>query len=96
MMADIFAKLKWNNIDCEMCSEFAKELVYNILLKRDKPYNPNGRNETEDQALKFDELVENTFVKDWSIMDDRFVGCEYNSDRIATNIKQVVSYFKKK
>ncbi len=28
LMADIFAKLKWNNIDCEMVSEFAKELVW--------------------------------------------------------------------
>ena len=28
MMANLFAQLKWNNVDCEMCSEFAKELVW--------------------------------------------------------------------
>jgi len=28
MMANIFAKLKWNGIDCEMCPEFAKDKVW--------------------------------------------------------------------
>lgn len=28
MAADIFAKLKWLNIDCELITEFAKELVW--------------------------------------------------------------------
>lgn len=128
MMAHLFAQLKWNNIDCEMCSEFAKELVWenrqetfkdelyifakqnhrlfrcngkvdviitdrplimsiaynryygdqtdyfwnaayesivyetfnkqknlNIFLNRVKPFNPNGRNENEEDAKKFDE-----------------------------------------
>lgn len=127
MMANLFSWLKWHNVDCEMCSEFAKELVWeerkqtfkdelyifakqnhrlfrcngkvdvivtdrplimsiaynqvygnaekqkwntayedtvlhtfnqynnlNIFLKRVKPFNPNGRNETLAQALKFD------------------------------------------
>lgn len=127
IMADLFAWLKWHNVDCEMCSEFAKELVwenrkdtfkdelyifakqnhrlfrcngkvdvivtdrplimsvvynrvygnpknidwnnayedlvvstfnqynnFNILLNRTKPFNPNGRNETEEQAIEFD------------------------------------------
>lgn len=29
---------------------------FNILLNRVKPYNPNGRNETEEEARNFDEL----------------------------------------
>ena len=125
-MASVFAKLKNNEIDCEMCSEFAKELVWekreetfkdelyifakqnhrlfrcngkvdvivtdrplimsvvynefygkqtkdwndaynklvietfngynnlNIYLNRVKAFNPNGRNESEDQAVEFD------------------------------------------
>ena len=28
MMANLFSWLKWRNVDCEMCSEFAKELVW--------------------------------------------------------------------
>ena len=28
MMADLFAWLKWNMIDCEMCTEYAKDLVW--------------------------------------------------------------------
>lgn len=127
IMADLFAWLKWHNVDCEMCTEFAKELVwedrketfkdelyifakqnhrlfrcngkvdviitdrplimsivynqaygnpentdwnnayeimvretfnqynnFNIFLERRKSYNPNGRNETEEQAKEFD------------------------------------------
>lgn len=129
IMSNLFSWLKWHNIDCEMCSEFAKELVweerhetfkdemyifakqnhrlfrcnnkvdviitdrplimsiaynrfygnkeaiewnesyenivlktfnqynnYNIVLNRIKPYNNNGRNETEDEAKRFDIL----------------------------------------
>lgn len=129
IMANLFAWLKWHNVDCEMCSEFAKELVweerketfkdelyifakqnhrlfrcngkvdviitdrplimsvvynraygnpdkvvwntayeyliretfhsynnFNILLNRVKPFNPNGRNETEEQAKEFDKM----------------------------------------
>lgn len=118
IMAQVFAKLKWLNVDCEMVTEFAKELVWeerketfkdelyifakqahrlfrvngkvdviitdrpliitveynnrygdgleeldalcikefnkynnlNFFLERNKPYNPNGRNETEEQS----------------------------------------------
>ena len=129
LMADVFAWLKWHNIDAEMCGEFAKELVwenrtdtfkdelyifakqnhrlfrcngkvdiiitdrplimsvvynnyygnpeniawnkayenmvietfnqydnFNIFLNRVKPYNTNGRNETEEQAKAFDKF----------------------------------------
>lgn len=129
IMANLFSLLKWHNVDCEMCSEFAKELVweerketfkdelyifakqnhrlfrcngkvdviitdrplimsvvynraygnpdkviwntayeyliretfhsynnFNILLNRVKPFNPNGRNETEEQAKEFDKM----------------------------------------
>lgn len=128
MASSVFSALKWQGIDCEICTEFAKELVWearhdtfkdelyifakqnhrlfrcngkvkviltdrplvmsivyndvygsdankdwneaynklvletfnnynnlNILLKRIKPFNPNGRNETEEKALEFDE-----------------------------------------
>ncbi len=137
-MADVFASLKHNKIDCEMCTEFAKDLVWerraetfkdqlyllakqnhklfrcngkvdvivtdipllmmavyndvynngtyskdwdmaldtlitetfnsynnlNIFLKRVKPYNPNGRNETEEEAKQFDIRFKN-------MLDDR-------------------------
>lgn len=131
MMAGLFSWLKWNGVDCEMCTEFAKDLVWegrketfadqiyifgkqnhklfrcngkvdvvitdvalpmyiaynrfygsrddnfnsaynslvmaefnnyynlNIYIQRKKPYNPNGRNETEEQARKFDDLFLN-------------------------------------
>jgi hypothetical protein len=120
MMARLFSELKFDNIDCEMAPEYAKDLVWeesdnllrtqqlhllgeqhrrinrlygkvqvaitdcplvnfalfipsgnqalnilideeannfrhvNILLKRVKPYNPNGRYQTEDQAREMD------------------------------------------
>lgn len=134
-MAEIFAKLKWNKIDCEMSPEFAKELVWenrhhtltdqlyllgkqnhrlfrvagkvdvvlvdsplllnvvynelynksddpiqsnfnaalenlvvatkatynnlNIFLKRTKPYNPNGRNQTEEESDNLSHIIKN-------------------------------------
>ena len=134
-MADLFAYLKHHKIDCEMCSEFAKELVwenrkdtfkdelyifskqnhrlfrcngkvdvvitdrpllmstvynevygdknntswnmayddivvntfkqynnFNVLLKRVKEFNPNGRNETEEQAKSFDIMFKKMLV----------------------------------
>jgi len=35
MMADVFAKLKWMNIDAEMAPEYAKELVWDGYIGRD-------------------------------------------------------------
>lgn len=131
LMAQIFSILKWKGIDCEMVSEFAKELVWadrkktfkdemyifakqnhklfmvngqvdviitdrplfltipysrkygnkemptyydaletmvmetvmlydnmNILLTRTKPYNENGRNQTEEESKELGELFE--------------------------------------
>lgn len=132
MMAGLFSWLKWHEVDCEMCTEFAKDLVWegrketfadqiyifgkqnhklfrcngkvdvvitdvalpmyiaynkfygshdenfnsaynslvmaefnnyynlNIYINRKKPYNPNGRNETEEQAKQFDKLFLDT------------------------------------
>jgi len=131
MCAGIFSRLKMKGIDCELSSEYAKELVWesrnetfkdevyifakqnhrlfrlngkvdvvitdrplimsniynqyynpdrkifnkvfeefikanwnmydniNIFIKRDKQYNPNGRNETLEQAKEFDNLFKN-------------------------------------
>ena len=131
LMADIFAKLKWLNIDCEMVSEFAKELVWeerketfkdelyifakqnhrlfrvngkvdvivtdrpliltmlynnkygkkskeldelvlaefneynnlNYFVNRVKPYNPNGRNQSVDEADEIAEELYNLLIK---------------------------------
>ena len=40
---------------CDLCySEFSKYYSLNIFLEREKVYNPNGRNQTEDQAKEVD------------------------------------------
>ena len=132
IMAGIFSKLKFMGYDCEMCPEFAKELVwenrmetfsdelylfakqnhrlfrlngkvdvvitdrplymsipyyryykgenetyeklvketfdsynnFNIFLIRKKPFNPNGRNETEEQSREFDKMFKQYLDKD--------------------------------
>lgn len=162
MMADLFAQLKWHNIDCEMCSEFAKELVweerketfkdelyifakqnhrlfrckgkvdviitdrplimsivynhvygnpenmdwnnayedivantfnqynnYNILLKRVKPFNPNGRNESENEALAFDLRFRN-FLNWAEIPYEEFDGSKENVEIIGEKIIQLM------
>ena len=145
LMAEVFSHLKWNKIDCEMVTEFAKELIWekrydtfkdelyifakqnhrlfivngkvdiiitdrpliltipynrtygnkdnslfnsslenivisthnlynnvNILLNRTKPYNPNGRNQSEAEsdklAIVFKNIVDE-FGLDYTQMD---------------------------
>lgn len=162
-MAGIFEWLKWHNIDCEMCSEFAKELVWenrqdtfkdelyifakqnhrlfrcngkvdvivtdrplimsvaynevygdkknvewnmayenmvietfskynnlNIFLNRVKPFNPNGRNETEEKAKEFDivfkELLDNSNINYYT-----FDGCEESVEEICKLIISKIS-----
>lgn len=166
MMGDLFAWLKWHNIDCEMCTEFAKELVwenrtdtfkdelyifakqnhrlfrcnekvevivtdrplimsivyneyygnkenkewnkayedlvlttfnkynnYNILLNRVKPFNENGRNETEEEAKKFDKLFENSLYKH-SIPYRVYDACEDSVELIGQDILKYLKNFK--
>lgn len=143
MMADIFSKLKWQNIDCEMVTEFAKDLVWesrdetfkdeiyifakqshrlfrinskvdvvitdrpliltlyynnkygfnskeldalcisefnkynnlNFFLNRKKKYNPNGRNQTEEEsneiAIELEEIMTNIGIKYYAMNGDK-------------------------
>lgn len=167
IMANLFAWLKWNNIDCEMCSEFAKELVwenrfdtfkdemyifakqnhrlfrcngqvdviitdrplimsitynrfygnnknvtwnnayeeiiketfnrynnFNIYLNRVKQYNPNGRNESEKDARKFDKLFKDC-LNDFGIEYSVYNGEEESIEIIGKQIKQIVNNINK-
>lgn len=157
MMANLFAWLKWHNIDSEMCSEFAKELVWedrketfkdelyifakqnhrlfrcngkvdiivtdrplimstvynefyggnnknwnnayenivietfnqynnlNIFLNRVKPFNGNGRNETETEAKNFDKLFKN-YLDSKNISYSTYNGDENSIDDIGNEI----------
>lgn len=158
MMANLFSWLKWHNIDAEMCTEFAKELVwenrkdtfkdelyifakqnhrlercngkveviltdrplilsvpyideygdnyeenwkqaykdlvdetiqrYNnmyIYLNRVKPFNSNGRNETEERAREFDQHFRN-ILGNWCIQYDEFDGHENSVEGIGNLI----------
>lgn len=153
MMAGLFSWLKWHGVDCEMCTEFAKDLVWegrhetfadqiyifgkqnhklfrcngkvdviitdvalpmyiaynnyygsrnesfnsaynslvmaefnnyynlNIYINRKKPYNPNGRNETEEQAKEFDKL----FLK---VLEDNNINY-YTYDGLEKSIPEI-------
>lgn len=158
LMADIFAKLKWLNIDCEMVSEFAKELVWeerketfkdelyifakqnhrlfrvngkvdvivtdrpliltilynnmygkkskeldelvysefntynnlNYFIKRIKPYNPNGRNQTESESDEIaDELLDiiYDYDLDYKVVD----GVPETAELIVKQIKDILN-----
>lgn len=166
MMADLFAWLKWHNIDSEMCSEFAKELVWenrqetfkdelymfskqnhrlfrcngkvdviitdrplimsiaynrfygnsqniewnnayekiiketfnqynnlNIFLNRVKPFNSNGRNESEDVARKFDIIFKES-LDEIGINYISYNGCEDNVDIIGSEIIKSIKQLK--
>jgi len=158
MMADLFAWLKWHNVDCEMCTEFAKELIWdqrqetfkdelyifakqnhrlfrcngkvdviitdrplimsvaynrfygnlenenwnkayenlvietsnqynnlNIFLNRVKPFNPNGRNESEEIAKAFDMSFKNS-LDELKINYMIYDGCEESVELIGNEI----------
>ena len=73
--------VKWNkSLDCIVKETFDKYNNYNFYLKRVKPYNPNGRNETEEKAKLFDKkflsfLNENN-IKYKTVNGDRFASEE--------------------
>ena len=48
---------KFNDNVIDVVSNFNN---YNILLTRTKKYNPNGRNQTEDQAKEIDSIIRRT------------------------------------
>lgn len=153
MMAGLFSWLKWNGVDCEMCTEFAKDLVWegrketfadqiyifgkqnhklfrcngkvdviitdvalpmyiaynrfygnrdynfniaynslvmaefnnyynlSIYINRKKPYNPNGRNETEEQAKQFDDLF-------LSVLNENYIHY-YQFDGLESSIEEI-------
>lgn len=166
MMADLFAWLKWHNIDSEMCSEFAKELVWesrqetfkdelyifakqnhrlfrcngkvdviitdrplimsivynrfygdsnkndwndayenivretfnqynnlNILLNRVKPFNPNGRNESQETAKEFDKLFKES-LDELGINYLIYDGCEDSVESIGNEILKAINIIK--
>lgn len=152
LTAAIFAKLKDAGIDCEMSSEFAKELVWeqrnetfkdelyifakqahrlfrlngkvdvvitdrpliltcfyaqndkalsrfcadrfeqynnlNYLLVREKKYNPNGRNQTEDEARKVDTGIRSV-LESYEIEYQEIAGNMSSADVI---VKDILNY----
>lgn len=158
LMADIFSKLKWLNIDCELVTEFAKDLVWedrketfkdelyifakqnhrlfrvngkvdviitdrpliltilynnkygkkseeldelvysefntynnlNYFIKRKKPYNPNGRNQTESESDEIAEELSN-ILYDYCIDFEVVDGVPETADSIVKQIKEILN-----
>ena len=159
MAADIFARLKWDKIDCELITEFAKELIWeerqetfknevylfakqfhrlfrvngkvdvivtdrpiilsmyynqkygsgqfdalddlvleqhhkffnlNILLNRTKEYNPNGRNQTEEESDEIG-LEIKAMLDRYNIPYIEIDGNESNVGVIVDAIKMIMS-----
>lgn len=66
----------------EACVEEAdvyRENSIDILLKRVKPYNPNGRNQTEDEAIEIDKTLKQMLTE----QNVSFV--EYDGNEIGYN-----------
>ena len=92
LMADIFSKLKWDNIDCEMVSEFAKELVWEerhetfkdelyIFAKQShRLFRVNGKVDViiTDRPLILTTLYNNKYGKKSKVLDDLVLE-EFNS-----------------
>ena len=153
LTAAIFAKLKDHDVECEMASEFAKELVWeqrnetfkdelyifakqahrlfrlngkvdvivtdrpliltclyatddeklcefcfdrfsrynnlNYLLTREKQYNPNGRNQTEDEAKKLDDETKKK-LNAYGVLYVELPGNMSTADRIVNDVLRLL------
>lgn len=152
--AQLFSILKWNKIDCELVSEYAKQITWeesykklnnqiylfakqlykhkilegkvdviitdsplplnciydadrtkhlkdlvfsefnkfnnlNFLLTREKDYNPNGRNQTKEQAILIDAQVKE-LLDDNYIIYDTLPGNANTAELIFEKIKQII------
>jgi thymidylate kinase len=81
----------WNNAYEKLVVEtFNQYDNYNIYLNRVKPYNPNGRNETEETARKFDILFKK-YLDDSEITYDFYDGCEESIPIIGEQILKILN-----
>lgn len=156
LMADVFAKLKWKNIDAEMVTEYAKDLVWeertqtfkneiyifakqhhrlfrlnnkvdiiitdrplilscyynraangsqlldqlvleefnkfnnlNFFVNRVKPYNPNGRNQTEDESNAIGVSLKE-MLNENNITYTEITGEPSSADRVVSKILELL------
>ncbi len=76
----------FNNIFLDVINEFKKVNPKvnerNFLLHRTKKYNPNGRNQTENEANQLDEFIKHEFLYN----NDEYVEINGNCNEKATQI----------
>jgi hypothetical protein len=70
-------------------SEFAKYRNMNFVLTREKEYNPNGRNQTLDEAKNIDEGVKSMLISD-SIDFIEIPGDHSAIDKIKTSVERAL------
>lgn len=69
--------------------EFNKYRNHNVFIKRVKPYNPNGRMQTESGALEKDMMLKNTLNK-YKIEYHEIDGDEGGYDEVVDNILRLM------
>lgn len=74
-------------------SEFKKYWNMNFVLKRNKPYNPNGRNQTEDEAKNIDVVLEEK-LKEYNIPYATLCNCD-NVTMADLIVQDVIAELKK-
>lgn len=82
ILAIIYDEEKRDSLLKLVMEEHHKCYNMNILLEREKPYNPNGRNQTEEEAIKVDKKIK-TFLDEEGI-------CYYNIKGNSSAVKQIV------
>lgn len=69
--------------------EFNSMWNYVVFLKRCKPYNPNGRNQTEEEANEIDRNILD-FLMNNNIAFETFVGDDLAKNKIASKIMMLL------
>ena len=81
----------YNDLINVIIKEFNKYSNYNYFINRVKEYNPNGRYQTEDEAVKLDSNLRN-MLNNFSIKYSEMPGCVEGYDNI---VEEIYSKIKK-
>lgn len=82
LLTPIYDVHKRKTLEKLVLEEYHKFNNYNIFLKRRKEYNPNGRNENEQEAKKIDNTIKK-FLKSNKIPFQELDGTKENVQHIA-------------
>lgn len=94
--ADLVGRPQLGRACLEEANQYPAGSTLEIFLNRVKPYNTNGRNQSEEEAKKIDDMVKTMLAEETEkhrLTYYEFDGCQEGYDRIYHLIKDLQSLF---